>query len=182
MKKSLLALAIAVSTLAPLAAANAASFSQLSTSASAPTVLNLGATGTASPSLSTSAAVSFGNASSIDYYFELASPASVLTSFLGSDSTYHSDSSYISLVGGSTVAGSSLNAVQFGAPQSASFNLTPGTEYELVVSGTPNTSFTANVSAAPEPATWALMVFGIGAIGVAMRRSRRAARGALVAA
>jgi hypothetical protein len=105
-----------------------------------------------------------------------------LTSFLGSDSTYHSDSSYISLVGGSTVAGSSLNAVQFGAPQSASFNLTPGTEYELVVSGTPNTSFTANVSAAPEPATWALMVFGIGAIGVAMRRSRRAARGALVAA
>jgi len=118
-----------------------------------------------------------------DYYFELQSPASVLTSFLGSDSTYHSVASSIFALGGSSaVTGSSLSAVQFGVPQSTSFNLTPGAEYELVVTGTPNTSFTANVSAAPEPATWALMVFGIGAIGVAMRRSRRAARSALVVA
>jgi hypothetical protein len=182
MKKSLLALACAVATVAPLAFANAQTVEPLSLVAANPTVLDLGEIGSADPSGNTSAAIGFGKASVVDYYFELQSPATVSTSLLGSDSTYYPDSSYVSLVGGSALPGTSLNAVQFGAPQSTSFNLSPGTEYELVVTGTPGTYFTANVSAAPEPATWALMVLGIGAIGVAMRRSRRMARGALVAA
>ena len=39
--------------------------------------------------------------------------------------------------------------------------------------GTPLTSFTA--TAVPEPSTWAVMLFGFGGLGVAMRRRARAA-------
>jgi PEP-CTERM motif len=39
----------------------------------------------------------------------------------------------------------------------------------------------SGVSAAPEPATWAMMVLGVGVIGAAMRFSRRSATGSAVA-
>jgi len=181
-KKSLLALACAAAVLAPLAVAHAQAVTALSTTSSGAPVLNLGDIGSADASGNTSAAILFGSTGVADYYFSVQSPATVITSYLGSASTYDSVSSSISALGGSAIAGTSLNAVQFGSPESASFSLTPGTEYQLAVSGTPGTYFVANVSAAPEPATWALMVFGVGAIGVAMRRSRRAARTGLVTA
>lgn len=46
----------------------------------------------------------------------------------------------------------------------------------LVISGDPDTLFNYNVkiSAAPEPATWALMILGFGAVGYALRRRRTA--------
>ena len=59
--------------------------------------------------------------------------------------------------------------------------------FEVTVGSTPVTSLTLNVpglsnaeiwqdgGAVPEPATWALMLFGVGAIGAAMRSSRRTA-------
>lgn len=69
-----------------------------------------------------------------------------------------------------------MTAVPDGGLISTTFNLIPDTEYELVVKGKPKTSFVANIrvaiTAAPEPAAWALMMLGIGAIGVSMRRSR----------
>ncbi len=36
-------------------------------------------------------------------------------------------------------------------------------------------SYTISVAAIPEPATWAMMIFGFGVVGTAMRRSRRPA-------
>lgn len=39
--------------------------------------------------------------------------------------------------------------------------------------GVDNFRFDAGVSAVPEPATWAMMLFGFGAIGMTMRRRRR---------
>jgi len=181
MKKSVLALACAAATLAPLAAAHAQSLAVLSTNSSAPTVLNLGEIGTAAMSGDTSGASTLGSSGTNDYFFELNAPASQLTSYLGDLSFTGDVSSEIS-----TLSGTMLTAVPLGGPITTSFNLTPGTTYELAVSGASGAQFVANVSAAvsaaPEPSTWALMVFGIGAIGVAMRRSRRGVRGALVAA
>jgi hypothetical protein len=81
--------------------------------------------------------------------------------------------------------GDSLTVNPTGVASNTTFTLSPNTNYTLAVTSAGNTSFGANlvaVSAAPEPATWALMVFGIGAIGVAMRRSRRASATALAAA
>jgi len=174
MKKYVLALACAAAAVAPFGVAHAAS-TPLSTNSSAPTILNLGDTGTA-------ALLGIGSASLLtgltaDYYFQLQAPASTLTSYLGDLNLLGPVSSSIN-----GVSGSSLTASTFGSSTSSTFGLSSGTEYELVVSGTPGTSFVANVSAAPEPAAWALMVFGIGAIGIAMRRSRRAALGALITA
>ena len=55
------------------------------------------------------------------------------------------------------------------------FNLGPG-EYTLHLEGTStgNGSFGGNVAftAVPEPATWAMMLLGFGAVGFAMRRRR----------
>ncbi len=178
MKKSLLALACAAATLAPLAVAHA-QYVALSTNPSHPTVLDLGEIGTVT---------SFVAGGSVnDYYFDVLPSVAGVTSFLGDANTNvgQISPSVTSLV--SQLSGTSLTAHEFGGPVSTSFNLSPNTEYTLAVSGTSptGTSFFANiaaVSAAPEPATWALMVFGIGAIGVAMRRSRQAARSAVVAA
>ncbi len=42
--------------------------------------------------------------------------------------------------------------------------------------GAPGTGQVLRISAVPEPATWAMMIVGFGAIGVALRRSKRPAR------
>jgi hypothetical protein len=181
MKKSLLALACAVVALTPLAAAHAQALDVLSTKSNLPTVLNVGDIGTAALNGDTSGASTLGASGVNDYFFELNAPASQLTSYLGDLSFTGDVSSEISTLGGTM-----LTSTPFGGPITTSFELTPGTTYELAVSGASGAQFVANVSAAvsaaPEPSTWALMVFGVGAIGVAMRRSRRGARGALVAA
>jgi hypothetical protein len=181
MKKSLLALACAAAALAPLAVAHAQALTVLSTQSNSPTVLNLGEIGTAAMSGDTSGASYLGSSGTADYYFELNAPASQLTSYLG-DLNFTGDvSSSISALGGTT-----LTAVPLGGPITTTFNLTPGTTYELAVTGASGTPFVANVSAAvsaaPEPATWALTVFGFGLIGVAMRRARRASPCALIEA
>ncbi len=178
MKKSLLALACAAATLGSLAAASAQTVLTLDTDPnSSATSLNVGDIGAASPngefSLST-----LGSTGTNDYYFEIQSPGNSASSFL-------SDFNVSGNVTSQVVGVTSLLTSNAASPISTSFNLTPGTVYDLQVSGTAGTSFIANVqavSAAPEPATWALMVLGIGAIGVAMRRSRQAARSVLLAA
>lgn len=189
MKTSLLALAFAAAaTLAPLAVAHAQTVTALSSvSGSPPTVLDLGEIGTADATGNTSAPVLLGT----DYFFTIQSPVSSLTSYLGDLDTAGEVKSAIYQVmnGGAlssvAVAGSTLtNGVYGGAGvESATFNLAPGT-YALVVTGaaTSGPAAVANISAAPEPATWALMVFGVGAIGVAMRRSRSQNAGPLVTA
>ncbi|MES2754802.1 MAG: PEPxxWA-CTERM sorting domain-containing protein [Pseudomonadota bacterium] len=67
-------------------------------------------------------------------------------------------------------------------------NLTNGTQYFLVSTGYSNTDFGtfngvvtgpaalnfAGVAAVPEPAAWALLILGFGAIGSTLRRNRRA--------
>jgi hypothetical protein len=59
-------------------------------------------------------------------------------------------------------------------------NLTAGTHHLFVNGGyntpigqNPTYSGTLNITAVPEPATWALMLLGFGGIGFAMRRRRR---------
>jgi len=179
MKKSLLALALAAATLAPFAVANATT-SPLGTSASSPLYLSVGDIGTASstgditgPSYVTSLGAS-------DYYFELNAPATSTTSYLG-DLSFVGQNVTSTI---SSVSGSTLTAVPFSGPVDTTVSLQSGTEYMLQVTGAAQTPFVANisVSAAPEPAAWALMILGLGGIGVAMRRSRRNALNAVVAA
>jgi len=75
------------------------------------------------------------------------------------------------LIIGTTPSGFSA----FGLPLT---NLAAG-DYRLTINGiSPNSgSFTGNVrittGAVPEPGTWALMLLGFGAVGLAMRRKRR---------
>jgi hypothetical protein len=185
MKKSLLALAFAVATLSPLAAVDAQTVSTLSTTAGAgnDTVLDLTGIGAAS-SNGVHALSTLGSDGVNNYYFELQAPATGVTSYLADLSKTSAISSAIYTAIGSTEIGS-LGTDAYASPVSTSFNLSSGTIYDLRVTGAQGASFIANVqavSAAPEPATWALMVFGIGAIGVVMRRSRRAAQSALVSA
>ncbi len=171
MNKPFFALASAALALAPLSVAHAASITYLSTSSSMPTLLDAGEIGTAAFDEDTSGASVLNSRGTADYYFKIQAPASQLTSYLGDLDLCGDVTSSIKAVSGTT-----LTAVPYGGPIFTTFNLMPGTTYELVVKGEPKTSFVANVrvavSAAPEPATWSLMMFGIGAIGVSMRRTR----------
>jgi len=190
MKKSVLALACAAATFGILSAAHADTVN-LSTIQTSPTQLTVGEIGTADQTDSIVNPVSISNPNY--YYFELVAPASNLTSYLGDLNTAGSVSSAIYQVSGNSLSqlsatGSGLTNSSYGGQGvvSTSFNLSPGTEYALSVTGQSGGSggAVANIaiSPAPEPATWALMVFGIGAIGVAMRHSRRAADVSLAAA
>lgn len=69
-------------------------------------------------------------------------------------------------------------------------NLTPG-KYSLETSdtgfagspgATANGNFTFDITAVPEPATWAMMLFGVGMIGAGLRMARRKSDFALTAA
>lgn len=55
----------------------------------------------------------------------------------------------------------------------SSLGITPGTYVYLL----PNDTLTVNIGGAlggvPEPATWAMMLFGFGAVGFAVRRAKR---------
>ncbi len=179
MKKSFLALALAVATLTPLAAVHAQTVVDLSTVAGTYTPLSLGEIGTASAA-GVNGTTGLAAGHTFDYYFTLASGTSGAKLFL-SDIQGAASSVTASIVG---LSGDTFT-VSPGSVSSTTFNLSPNTNYTLAVTSAGNVSFGANlvaVSAAPEPATWALMVFGIGAIGVAMRRSRRASVAALSAA
>lgn len=89
----------------------------------------------------------------------------------------------VSIFNGTTQVFSQTLAAVNGA--STSFNLSGlllsgGSPLSFVVNNNGNylydsTLLTASVSAAPEPATWGLMILGFGAAGVAMRRSRKRA-------
>ncbi len=180
MKKSLLALAFAAAAFAPLTAAQAQTVVDLSTTLGSYTDLgSLGEIGAAS-SAGVNGTTGLAAGHTADYYFNVSSPVSGVQLFL-SDVQGSATNVTASIVG---IAGDSFTVTP-GNVSSTTFNLTPGTNYTLAVTSAGNTTFGANlvaVSAAPEPATWALMVFGIGAIGVAMRRARRVPRTALVAA
>jgi len=179
MKKSVLALAFAAATLAPLAAAHAQAVVDLSTTAGVYTTLGLGEIGLTS-SQGVTGLTSLSTNQTISYYFNVASPASGVQLFLSDVSGGGS-----SVVATITPSNGDSFTVTPSNISSTTFTLSPGTDYTLSVTSAGNTKFGANlgaVSAAPEPATWALMVFGIGAIGVAMRRARRVPRAALVAA
>jgi hypothetical protein len=179
MKKSLLAIAFAVATLAPLAAVHAQTVLDLSTTAGTYTPLSLGEVGAASVQ-GVGGTTGLAGGHTIDYYFTLASGVTGAQLFL-SDVQGSGSTVMASILG----TGDSLTVNPTGVASNTTFTLSPNTNYTLAVTSAGNTSFGANlvaVSAAPEPATWALMVFGIGAIGVAMRRSRRASATALAAA
>ena len=101
------------------------------------------------------------------------SSTSNLTQLLGCDSNFMgcTAGTVYSLMIGTSPSGFSA----FGLPLT---NLAAG-NYRLTIDGTsPNSgSFTGNVristAAVPEPGTWALMLLGFGAVGFAMRRTRR---------
>jgi len=146
--------------------------------------LSPGDIGTSSPTGDVNG-LSYLTGSTADFFFAFNAPSNESTSYLGNFSFSGDVTSTISPVG----APSDLTATLAGSPGqvvSTSFSVTPGTTYELTVTGTPGAAFDANitagVSAAPEPAAWALMMVAIGGIGVAMRRSRRNALSAFAAA
>jgi len=183
MKKRFLALACAAVVMAPTAFANAQVVSALSTDYTNPTELNLGDIGTASPVLDTSGPSYLDGTGSANYYFQFVAPTSAATSYLGDLNFSGMVTSEIMPIGSSTALTASTAAG--GSPVTTSFDITTGTEYELVVSGQPNAAFVANVSAvsaAPEPATWAFTMLAIGMIGIALRRSKRVVRTAFAAA
>lgn len=66
-------------------------------------------------------------------------------------------------------------ATALGATTNLAFNFRNDPNYF----GLDNVSVTAVSAAVPEPATWAMMLVGFGAMGVAMRRQRASARPAL---
>lgn len=70
----------------------------------------------------------------------------------------------------------SLGVVATGVLNLAGYDPTPGT-FSLTTQGNGQveTTFSASTVALPEPATWAMMLLGFGAIGVSMRRRRRPA-------
>ena len=45
--------------------------------------------------------------------------------------------------------------------------------FTQVVNGSQDLTFSATVTAVPEPASWALMLMGFGAIGYGVRRQRK---------
>jgi hypothetical protein len=69
-------------------------------------------------------------------------------------------------------SGSALNAVTtFANATFASIGVTPGT-YSYILPNDTVTINISNVSAVPEPATWAMMILGMSAVGFAMRRRK----------
>jgi len=183
MKKRVLALACAVAALAPVAFAHAQAVTPLSMTESNPTYLNLGDIGTASPVGDTSGPSYLDSTGAADYYFEFVAPTTAATSYLGDLNFSGAVSSEILPIGASTAL--TATTASGGSPVTTEFNIATGTEYELMVSGSSNAPFVANVSAvsaAPEPSTWAFTLLAIGMIGLALRRSKRLVRTAFAAA
>lgn len=99
----------------------------------------------------------------------------------GGDQTFNVLLNGTNIFTGSTSSGSAWTGLS-----SNLFSLVAGNSYTLIFQGTDtnpanngdNTAFIDNVSlqsstgAVPEPATWAMMLLGFGAIGFAMRRQR----------
>lgn len=91
--------------------------------------------------------------------------------FYGATGTLILPSNYVS---GAALAGTATYA----SATFASLRLTQGSYVFNVINGD---TITVNVGAVPEPATWALMTLGMGAVGFAMRRRRRVAMGVRLA-
>jgi len=68
-----------------------------------------------------------------------------------------------------TLANGSYTVAQ-GEVLSFSFSKTAGQEFGSIAGISATIDFTADVSAAPEPASWAMMIVGFGVAGIAMRR------------
>lgn len=89
---------------------------------------------------------------------------------------------YSGMVGSGTEIATSgvFNPTIMATPTVAVYNLAPGDYYieaDVVVPSGSQGSYTATattqVSAAPEPGAWALMVFGIGLAGLTLKAARR---------
>jgi len=183
MKTCVLALAFAAANMAPLGFANAQAVTPLSSVSGSPTELNLGDIGTASPVGDTSGPSYLDSTGTAEYYFEFVAPTSQATSYLGDLDFSGSVSSEVLPVGSGTTL--TASTAPGGSPVTTSFDITPGVEYQLVVSGDASAPFVANVSAvsaAPEPATWAFTLLAVGMIGLALRRSKRVLRTVLATA
>ncbi len=114
------------------------------------------------------------------------STTGLLSIFVGSTATSEeNDTDFTSaFLSGTGIVGNVLVPQLLGDPTEvrslAGFAVGPG-NYTLTLQGTPGTqngSFGGSVafvaqSAVPEPSTWAMMLFGFGAMGVAMRRRKR---------
>lgn len=86
--------------------------------------------------------------------------------------------SFLNLIGsigpltGSAAAGSASGSfVSAVVP----YSLTLGTEISRSTAGTTTGDVNLQVAAVPEPATWAMMLLGFGAVGLGMRRQKKAA-------
>jgi hypothetical protein len=180
MKKSLLALACAVAALAPFAVAHAQDVTLSGTTQ--PTILSPGEVGTAA--VNTQTGLSTISASGTNsYFFEFTGNVTQATSFLGNLNISGPVTISSEIVG---VSGTTLTESAVDDLGGTTFNVTPGFVYLLRVTGPAGAGFVANVSsvvsAAPEPSTWALMMLGVGAIGLMMRRNRLRGVSALTAA
>jgi len=187
MKKSLLALACAAAALAPFAVAHAQDVTLSGTTQ--PTILAPGEIGTAAVSTQTGLS-SISSYGTNYYFFEFSGNVSEATSFLG-NLNISGPVTISSKITTSGPNGTALTEAPLTEPAvddlgSATFNVTPGQIYLLEVTGPVGAGFVANVSsvvsAAPEPSAWALMMLGVGAIGLMMRRNRQRAVGAFTAA
>lgn len=96
-----------------------------------------------------------------------------LNGFVGSNNLYY-------LTGPSFVDGSGLGFTASDGSQTSLFYQDSASSYRITTftggfaSGLVSASSSA-VTAVPEPATWAMLIFGMGAAGVAMRRRRKLA-------
>lgn len=93
----------------------------------------------------------------------------------------------LGMLSGVTLNGQMFNLLVNGVSEFAALapiRLTPGATNTLIVSGTvgqtgmgsyAGTLNFGNVAAVPEPATWAMMLLGLGGIGFALRRRRATA-------
>jgi hypothetical protein len=170
MKKALLALACATAALAPFAIAHAQDVTLSNTTL--PTILAPGEIGTtAVNSQNDLSTISASGTNS--YFFEFTGNVSQATSFLGNLNISGPVTISSDIVG---VSGTTLTESAVDDLGGVTFNVTPGYLYLLKVTGPAGAGFVANVSsvvsAAPEPSTWALMMLGVGAIGLMMRRRR----------
>lgn len=125
--------------------------------------------------------VALGAFGTVDLYLGLSGPSQFGSG--GSTTTLTSAGSTFGLGGSNStifvpagyVSGSPISSTTtFLAATLASLGLTPG-QY---IYSTPNDSVIVNVSSAtsgvPEPSTWAMMLMGLGALGLALRRWKRA--------
>ena len=177
MKIALVSLAAAAAALVAAAPASATAYTLGSFSAPATVAVDRGGNNY----------IGTNGANTDTYSFTLLNAASLTTSLLGNSSAGGVgafDFTTVFITGGSLVGQANYVVTPRGSSGSTTATMSPITllagSYTLTVNGTVSGApslYTGNLSfaqsTAPEPATWGLMVLGFGAVGGALRTSRR---------